>query len=169
MRGDFKAGIEAAWRRYLRAAVRQSGLTLGQKAVTVKVLDLWLHHRNGPKGYIHPGRAKIAKAAKVTEKTVSRTFKELRDFGVLRPVARLRGEGQKPTEYRMSTIALLELCCAEVPDWVAGELVEVAGQLGRKCPTKCPTTGGTKCPTDKRNVRPVPCQGSEMKQGACHA
>lgn len=157
--GKFQSSVEGAWRRYLRSAVRLSAMTQGQKAVTVALLNLWLHHRNGPKGYIHPGRAKLAKASRMTEKTVSRTLALLRTAGVLCVRKRLRGEGQRPTEYTFRVIPMLELCGAEIPEWNEGELVgvriewltekaKVVGQMSHHSSTKCPTTGETKCPTD---------------------
>lgn len=165
---EFKKSLEASWRRYLRFAVRHSNMTRGQKAVTVAILNLWLHHRNGPKSYIHPGRFKIAKVAEVTEKTVSRTMAVLRTAGVLRVRARLHGQGQRPTEYTMDVIALLELCGAEIPQAAPGELVEInsfrvwlAGQMSHHSKPKCPTTGETKCPTVLTDVRVVKSQPRE--------
>lgn len=148
---QYRASIEASWRRYLRSAVRQSAMTRGQKSVTVAILNMWLHHRNGLKGYIHPGRAKIAKSANVTEKTVSRTMAVLRTSGVLCVRRRLHGEGQRPTEYTMMLGPMLELCGAEFPEWARGELVEmhnekprvsgkIASQMSHHSWAKCPTT-----------------------------
>lgn len=150
---DFKKSLEASWRRCLRSAVNQSQMTRGQKAVTIAVLNLWMHHRND-KGYIYPGRRRLAKATGLTEKTVSRTLAMLRAADVLRVRARLRGEGQKPTEYTMATIPLLHFCGAKLPKWIEGELVQiyakhppmaVASAVSKK--QECPTTGGKKCPT----------------------
>lgn len=147
----FESSIEASWRRYLRSSVRLSAMTQGQKSVTLALLNLWLHHRKGSKGYIHPGRAKIAKKTKLTEKTVSRTMAVLRTAGVLQVRRRLHGEGQRPTEYTMDMLSMLELCGAEIPEWTPGRLVElrneVAGQMSHHLWSKCPATGGSKCPT----------------------
>ena len=156
---EFRSSIEGAWRRYLRSAVRHSAMTPGQKAVTTAILNLWLHHRNGPKGYIHPGRAKIAKAAKVTEKTVSRTMAVLRTAGVLRVRRRLHGEGQHPTEYTMGLVPMLELCGAEIPEWTEGELTEIP-IIDAKWRDKCPTTYG-------RNVSPL--AGQNVPQSTTNA
>lgn len=164
----FKASQEAAWRRYLREAVKASGLTKSERDVTLALLNLWLHHRNGPKKCIHPGRSVLAKKAGVSEKTVSRTLAALRDGNVLRVVSRLRGEGQKPTEYRLSTKWLLVFCGADLPEWMDADLVpsapQVVGHLAHHLGPECPTTGGTKCPTDKDTVWAIPSQwlGTEV-------
>jgi hypothetical protein len=159
---EFQLTIEASWRRYLRYCVRRSAMTPGQRAVTLALLNLWLHHRKGDKGYIHPGRAKIAKATRYTEKTVSRAMAVLREAGALRARKRLHGEGQHPTEYTMDLLALLVLCGAEIPEWAPGKLVEfdgytmpsgneVAGQVSHQNGRECPTTGDRKCPTAYSN------------------
>lgn len=125
---DFRKSREASWRRYLRSAVRQSAMTRAQKDVTLGVLNLWLHHRNGPKAVIHPGRERLAKDAKVSVRTVAATLKALRDAGVLKARKHAHGEGQKPTEYTMNTLALIVHCGGELPEWVAAELVQVANK-----------------------------------------
>lgn len=151
---QFQNTLEASWRRYLRSAVRLSAMTKGQKEVTIALLNLWLQHRKGPKGYIHPGRIKIAKKAGFTEKTVSRTMAVLRTAGVLCVRRRLHGEGRRPTEYTMDLLSLLELCGAEIPEWTPGVLVQIRNnapandaEMSHHSWTKCPTTGETKCPT----------------------
>jgi hypothetical protein len=125
---DFRKSREASWRRYLRSAVRQSAMSRAQKDVTMGVLNLWLHHRNGLKGVIHPGRERLAKGAKVSVRTVASTLKALRDAGVLKASKHAYGEGQKPTEYTMNTLALIVHCGGELPEWVAAELVQVANK-----------------------------------------
>jgi DNA-binding transcriptional ArsR family regulator len=99
---------------------------MGQKAVTTVLLNMWLYHRNGAKGYINPGRAKIAKSTMVTEKTVSRTMAVLRDAGVLHVRRALHGEGGNSTEYTMDIAALMRMCGVEAPEIWDGELVEMS-------------------------------------------
>ena len=172
MSNRFNASIEAAWRRILRQAISESGMTRGQKAVTTKIVDLWMHHRNGPKGYIHPGREKLAKAAKVSVRTVATTLSELRSAGVLRVVGRPKGEGQRPTEYAISTLRLLDLCGVDRPDWAEGELAEVACKTGKELHTTLHTTGVQKLHTDKEHVRGEETQASGFRVlngGRAHA
>jgi hypothetical protein len=126
---DFRKSIEASWRRYLRSAVHRSEMTPGQKAVTTVLLNMWLFHRNGPKGYINPGRGKIAKSCMVTEKTVSRTMALLRDAGALRVQRALRGEGGNKTEYTIHLPALMHLCGTVMPEIRDGELIEMSRRL----------------------------------------
>ena len=129
---EFKASREGAWRRFLRRAVLQSDMTRTQKAVAIPILNLWLHHRNGTKGRIHPGRERLAKEAKASIRTVASTLKILRDAGVIKVRARPNGEGQKPTEYTLNTIALIVFCGADLPKWIEGELIEQKPNLRSK-------------------------------------
>jgi hypothetical protein len=103
-------------------------MTPGQKSVVIQILNLWLHHRNGVNGIIHPGRERLAKVGRVSVRTVAATLKMLRDASVLKVTARPYGEGQKPTEYTMNTISLLVLCGAELPKWIEGELTEMQNE-----------------------------------------
>lgn len=97
------------------------------------VLNLWLHHRNGPKGVIHPGREKLARIAKTSVRTVAGTLGMLRNAGVLTVVARPNGEGQRPTEYTMSLSALCDLCGVERPKQADGDLVEITPPPAKWC------------------------------------
>ena len=94
--------------------------------MTTAMLNMWLYHRHGPKGYINPGRAKLAKTTMVTQKTVSRAMALLRDAGAIQAKRALRGEGGNETEYTMDIPALLRLCGAETPEIRDGELVEMS-------------------------------------------
>jgi hypothetical protein len=127
---EFRKSVEASLRRYLRSAVRQSAMSRAQKDVTMGLLNLWLHHRHGRKGYIHPGRERLARNAKVSVRTVAGTLKALRDAGVLKVRKYGHGEGQNPTEYTMNTLALITFCGGDLPAWVAAELVEVNNKKG---------------------------------------
>lgn len=113
MSTDFKNSQEAAFRRIVRSAVRKGPFTKSERDVTLVLVNHWFHHK--AKGRIHPGRAKIAKASKVTEKTVSRTFGKLRAAGVMNALSPLKGNRHKATEYEIDVTALLVLCGC---DWV---------------------------------------------------
>ena len=73
---SFRHSNEAAFRRAVRAAIRQSALSKSEQAVTLALANLWFHHK--PKGEMHPGRAKIARRARVSIKTVTRTMAKLK-------------------------------------------------------------------------------------------
>lgn len=110
----FKDSHEAAFRRVIREAVRKSSdFTKSERDVTLAIVNQWFHHK--AKGKIFPGRAKLAKRAKVTEKTVSRTLAKLRSAGVLIPLTTLKGNRYRATEYRVDLVALLTFCGC---DWV---------------------------------------------------
>lgn len=111
----FKDSQEANFRRMVRQAVRKGDFTKGERDVTLAVINMWFHHKGGPKPYIHPGREKIAKKAGVTVKTVSRCLSMLRSAGVLVAVNGLSGGGKIATKYTVNVWSLMTLCGC---DWV---------------------------------------------------
>jgi DNA-binding transcriptional ArsR family regulator len=138
MSASFKASQEAAFRRVVREVIRDSYMSKGEQAVTLAVVNLWLHHRNGPKGHIHPGRERLARSAKVSVRTVASTLAKLREGGVLIVVARPRGEGQKPTQYRVNLIEIFRFCGADLPAWMEGNLTPFSGGSGgQNCTPDC--------------------------------
>lgn len=120
---EFSKSQEAAWRRLVRNIIRKADLNRAEREVILAVANQWLHHRNGPEKCIYPGREKLAKQAKCSVATVKRALALLRDSGVLVPMGSLHG-GHKATRYRVRMIPLFELCGAELPDWMDGDLVE---------------------------------------------
>lgn len=138
---EFRDTPESALRRLVRLVIRKSPLTKSEQAVTLAVVNLWFHHRNGPKGYIHPGRERLAKSARVSVRTVASTLARLRDGGALVVVGRPKGEGQKPTEYRIDVSALLVICGTDLPTVMSGRLVP----MGRK-------SGGQNCTPLKSEI-----------------
>ena len=106
---SFADSQEAAFRRQLRAAVRDADMTPKMRAVVMAVLNHWLHHKS-KKQPIHPGRDKIAKATGSSVKTVSRTYDAMRDAGILTPVSNLNGGGWRSTRYDFDANALLVMC-----------------------------------------------------------
>jgi hypothetical protein len=111
----FKDSHEANFRRMVRAAIRKGGFSKGERDVTLAIVNHWFHHKGGPKDYIYPGRAKIAKKAGVSIRTVASTLSMLRDVGALVPVSHLMGGGGTATRYRIDTVALMSFCGC---DWV---------------------------------------------------
>lgn len=111
----FKDSQEAAFRRIIRQAIRKGPFTKSHRDVTLAVFDHWFYHKSGPKSYIHPGRKRLAKKVKATEKTVSRCLGELRAAGILIPLGPLKGNRYQATEYQVDPMALLVFCGC---DWV---------------------------------------------------
>ncbi len=112
MQKQFKDTPDAAYQRMVRSAIRKSEMTKSDRDITVALVNLWFYHRNGPKGYIYPGRKRLAKKARVTIKTVSRCLAKLRAGGMVTPVENLYGEGQNPTHYTVNIHAILVFCGA---------------------------------------------------------
>lgn len=112
---SFKNSQEANFRRMVRQAIRKGPFTKGERDVTLAVVNMWFHHKGGPKPYIHPGREKIAKKSGVTVKTVSRCLATLRASNVLAAVNGLSGGGKVATKYTVNVWSLMTLCGC---DWV---------------------------------------------------
>ena len=112
---DYKDSADYAFKRMVRAAIRKSEMTKSDRDITLAIVDLWFFHKNGRKKYIHPGRRKLAKKAKVTIITVARCLAKLRAAGILTVIKNPRGEGQKPTQYTVNIHALLVFCGC---DWL---------------------------------------------------
>jgi len=111
----FKDSQSAAFQRLIRSAIRNSTLTRGERDVTLAMINHWFHHNSGAKDYIHPGRKRIAKKARVSMRTTARTFAMLRAAGVLLPTEYLSGGANMATHYQVDIMALTTLCGC---DWV---------------------------------------------------
>jgi hypothetical protein len=107
---DFKSSLEAAYRRRLRGAVRNSALTRAERDVLLAFLNHWLHHRHKAGGVVHPGRARLAKAARVSERSVIRALAYFRDQKIITAVAHLKGTGRQATEYALNVPVLEQVC-----------------------------------------------------------
>ena len=112
---QFKDSQEAAFRKMVRAAVRKGDFTKSERDITLALVDLWFHHKGGPKPYIHPSRAKVGRKAGVTEKTVSRALAMLRAANVLTAISGTKGGQGRATQYRLNIWPLMTLCGC---DWV---------------------------------------------------
>lgn len=111
---SFKDSQEAAFRRIVRDAIRKGPFTKSERDVTLALVNHWFHHKS-KSDPIHPGRDLLARKARVTEKTVSRTLSKLRAVFILDPVSNLSGGFQTATKYRVNVRALLWLCGC---DWL---------------------------------------------------
>lgn len=119
----FRDSNEAAFRRLVRTAIRKSSLTKSEQAVTIAVANLWFHHKG--KGVMHPGRERIAKSARVSIKTVTRTLSKMKASGCIVAVSHESG-GRAATRYRVRFVPLLMFCGAKLPEWIEGELVPLS-------------------------------------------
>lgn len=120
----FRESQEFAFRRCVRDAIKKGGFTKGHRDVTLNIVNLWFYRKASSDDIIHPGRAKIAKRAGVTVKTVSRCMANLRDAGVLQVVSHPHGGWNSSTRYRVNLIALFRHCGCQFPEWIPGQLVE---------------------------------------------
>jgi len=112
---DFKDSQEAAFRRIVRQAIRKGPFTKGERDVTLALVNLWFHHRNGPKGYIHPSRKMLAERAGVSVRTVASTLAMLRAGDMIVPVSGLRGGKAKATRYKVNARQVMVFCGV---DWL---------------------------------------------------
>jgi hypothetical protein len=146
MQQEFTDSIEFAVRRFVRTVIKKAKISKFERDIVLALANHWFHHYQ--KGVIYPGRNGIAKKAKCSVKTVSRTFDQLRKARALIVISRPNGEGQKPTVYKLNIINLLIFCGCNIPDTIGGELIEMSHHFSQKCLT----TGGTQSPTVKDNV-----------------
>lgn len=130
---DFQNSQEQAFRRLVREAIRKCpDFTKSERDVCLAMVNLWFHHKGGPKGYIHPGRALLAKRAKCTEKTVSRSLAKLRAIGAIIPLNEPNG-GRIATRYQVSISDLLIFCGHEwVAEFMAGHRMQNVPVSGAK-------------------------------------
>jgi len=147
MTASFKDSQEAAFRRVVRDCIKNGAFSKSERDVTMALVNVWFHHRNGPKGFIHPSREQIAKKTGVSVKAVSRTFALLRDLDVLRAVSSIKGGHGKATQYTVDVWTLCAFCGA---DWVGKFLQNVPvdqpkmSRYGRDKMSHCLTDVGPK-------------------------
>lgn len=111
---------------YLRRIIRRNKgdiLTNSEIKVLVALLNLWLHHRYGPKKYIHPGRKLLAKKAGVSVITVARSLDVFRNLGISTPIKHLKGGNGRATQYTLDTLEIQGLFDPHNVVTIAGELV----------------------------------------------
>lgn len=159
---SFQDSQEAAFRRMVRATVRKAEFTKSERDIVLCVVNQWFHHKGSAKGYIHPGRKRIAKQAGVTVKSVSRCLAMLRAAGAIEALNGVSGGGQIATKYVVHIWPLMTLCGADwVDEFMRGRQQNVplkTREMSHYQGAKCPTTGGTKCPTVYNLRKTPPCQ-----------
>lgn len=119
----FQNSQEAAFRRAIRDRVKKAGFKKSERDIVLVLVNLWFQHRNGPKGFIHPGREKLAKRTGYSVWTVSHCLKMLRSAEVLEATEYERGQGQHATRYKLDLVALVDLCGFDIATLKGGELV----------------------------------------------
>lgn len=109
---QFTKSVEMAYRRMVRSSVRACrDLTKGDREVLVAMLNLSWHY--GGRRPIYPGVARLAKRAKVTERTVKRALAKFRAAGLIEVVSHASG-GKGSTRYTLDEVAILVLCDAKL-------------------------------------------------------
>jgi hypothetical protein len=131
----FRDSIEWQMRNLLRKALRGAPMSADQRNIAEKFLNLWIYYRNGPRRYIQPGMAKIAKCTMTSLRTVTRTTAVLREAGVMNAVGTPAG-GKVNARYTMDVDALLMFCGYEAPMLVKGELLLVSSSKDGKMAPK---------------------------------
>ena len=111
---QFTDSAEATFRARIRRAIKGGPFSKAERDVTLAFFNHWLHHRGKRDGTTWPGRERLAKAAGVSIKTVSRCLDMLRNSGAIIPEAHLNGLGQNATEYSVDIASLLRLCDAKL-------------------------------------------------------
>lgn len=107
---EFKKSQEQAFRRTIRDLIRGGPFSKGERDVILAFFNHWFAHRNNEKGFVHPGRKKLAKRAGVTVRTVASTLALLREHHAIQAVGHLNGLQGMATEYTVSIEALRLLC-----------------------------------------------------------
>ena len=126
---SFTDTTEQAHRQFMRNAVKRARISNNRRSVAETLLNLWFRHRQN--NCINPSRRKVAKMAHVSEPTVARFLKEMREAGALIVVAYGKG-GKKSdgsgiaTHYRLDLKGLIQWMGYKLPEEKPGQLVEVA-------------------------------------------
>lgn len=155
---DFKKSRVAEEQRQVRSIIRKiprESLTKGERAVLMVVVNLWFYHRNGPKGYIHPGRKLIAKRADVCIRTAATALERLRAVGVVAPIKYAKG-GTLATQYTVDLMRLREVYDPCGVKEVDGDLIQFPA---RNTETNCTVQ-------NLKIARFTPCENCTLSIGA---
>jgi len=150
---------------YLRRIVRRNAgglLTNSEVKVLVSLVNLWLHHRNGPKGFIHPGRKVLAKKAGVKVITVARALDVFRKLGLVSAVKHIKGGNGRATQYTVNTVEIEALFDPHNVTTKAGQLVVFSVSSKRQNDTQQPYQNDT---LSIGIVQHRPSQGSDSFGG----
>jgi hypothetical protein len=153
---------------HLRRIIRRNKgavLTNSEIKVLVALVNLWLYHRNGPKGYIHPGRKLLAKKAGVSVVTVARSLEIFRILGIAKAIRNLKGGNGRATQYVVDTDAIKEIFDPCDVKTVAGELVPFSVSFPTQNDTQQPYQNDT---LSIGILQDRPSQVSESFEGVDH-
>ena len=128
---QFRDSFNFSARRTVRQIIKKSDLTKAEKEILTALVNLWVHHYGGRLKYIHPGRKHLAKKAGCTVVTVARALSAFRNFGFIAATKRLNGEGQRPTEYTVDLLKIIQTLSNDMPETVISELVEYVSKTYR--------------------------------------
>lgn len=120
--GNFADSQAMLWHRFVRKSIKGAPITRAQRDVLVSVFNFWVHHQGKGNALVYPGREKLARRAKVTIKTVSRSLALFRERDVLTVVSHPKGGWGTATHYALNLDALLMLCGHSLPVVKGGEL-----------------------------------------------
>lgn len=106
---NFRASKKAGDVAFLRQAIRKAKITRAERDITIRIINLWYYHKDGPEKLIRPGRKLLARQCKCSVRTVASCLKKLREAKVLKTIAYQRG-GNKATRYQVMEANLLRFC-----------------------------------------------------------
>ena len=139
-----------AERIYARKVIARSAFTPSERAILTTIVNQWLHHRHGPKRYIHPGREKLAKSAGVKVKTVSRALTKFRAKGFIIDIGNLKGGAGCATRYVVNLSVIWADLAPDNVELKAGDLARMPHRSGTKSGTlgrqNVPLKGGQNVP-----------------------
>ncbi len=118
-----KAKAEAS---YTRRIIRKSDFTRAERDVLISLANLWFYHRNGRKGFVHPGRKVLAKKARVSVVTVARALSTFRELSFLKPIKYEKGGTGCATQYAVSLRAIWDHIDPDNIKILPGELRHVS-------------------------------------------
>jgi hypothetical protein len=120
-----RAKAEAA---YTRRIIRRSDFTRAERDILIALTNLWFHHRNGRKGFIHPGRNMLAKKAKASIRTVASALALFRDLDFLTAQRYASGGTGCATQYTVSIRAIWDFIDPDNVQMMPGELEKIHRQ-----------------------------------------
>lgn len=111
-----------------------STLSSAHRDPAIAIVAYWFLYKGDSKGYIHPSRKQIAKASRVSERTVSTVMKKLRDCGVLIALSTLNGGRSFSTRYKVDLDALKGIQDPDFADSKSMKKSNDSNVVGDICP-----------------------------------
>lgn len=139
-------------RRDARRRVGKLPLTKSERDILMAVVNLWFAHRYKA-GFIHPGRERLAKKAKVKSvKTVTRALARFCHMGFIEAGAYPKGGTGKATHYRVNLEAIQNAAEPCTVQTAPGILIPFRPrQTGTQGAQNVPVSEGQNVPLSKDN------------------